>query len=48
MTLRSGEEGAGAEHVKHHMKTSQKFTQWLRGSEEEEIPARLVKPMQGK
>jgi hypothetical protein len=27
MTLGSGEEGARVEHVKHHEKTSKKFTQ---------------------
>jgi hypothetical protein len=27
MMLESGEEGAGAEHVRHHRKTSRKFTQ---------------------
>jgi len=33
MTLWSGEEGARAEHVRHHKKTSQKFRQFPRFSE---------------
>jgi hypothetical protein len=48
MMHRSGEKGAGAEHVRHHRKTFPKFTQLLRVSKDEEILARLVKPMQGK
>jgi hypothetical protein len=48
MKLGRGEEGAGAEHIRHHRKTSRKLTQLLRVSLEEESPARLVKPMQGK
>jgi pyridoxal biosynthesis lyase PdxS len=48
MTLERGEAGAGDEHIRHHRKISQKFTQLPRVSEEEESPARLVKPMQGK
>jgi hypothetical protein len=46
MMLRSGEKGAGAEHVSHNRKTFLKFTKLTRVSEEE-IPARLVKPIQG-
>jgi hypothetical protein len=45
MTLGRGEEGVGAEHVRHHKKISLKFTQLPRVSEEEESPARLVKLM---
>jgi hypothetical protein len=48
MTLGSGRKGAGAEYVRHHRKTLQKFTQLLRVSEEEESPAQVVKPMEGK
>jgi hypothetical protein len=47
MTLGRSEVGAAAKHIRHHRKTFWKFTQLLRVSEEEESPARLVKPMQG-
>jgi hypothetical protein len=46
--LERGEEGVGAEHVRHHRKTLWKFTQSPGVSEEEESLARLGKPMQGK
>jgi len=36
MTLERGEEGARAKHIRHHWKTSQKFTQLPRVSGEEE------------
>jgi hypothetical protein len=39
MTLRRGKEGAEAEHVKHNRKTSLKFKQLPRVSEEEESPS---------
>jgi hypothetical protein len=45
MMLGSGEEGAGVEHVRHHRKTSRKFTKLLRVLEEEESPTWLIKPM---
>jgi hypothetical protein len=45
ITLGRSEEGAGAKHVRHHRKTLQKFTQLPRISEEDECPARLIKPI---
>jgi hypothetical protein len=48
MTLRWGEDGAGTDLVRHHRKIFRKFTQLPRVSKEEEYPAWLVKPMQGK
>jgi hypothetical protein len=42
MALGSGEEGANAELIRHHRKTSRKFAQLPRVSEEEDSQARLV------
>jgi hypothetical protein len=47
MKLGKNKEGAGAKHIRHHRKTFWKFTQLPRVLEQEESPARLVKPMQG-
>jgi hypothetical protein len=48
MMFERGEEGVGTKHVRHHRKTSRKFTQSPGVSEEEESQAQFGKPMQGK
>jgi hypothetical protein len=48
MTPESEKEGVGVEHGSHRRKSSQRFIQLQRVSEEDESLARLVKPIQGK